>query len=79
MAQMGKVDVRTEEPIMRRRDRMPTITVRGDLAVGLQPPDVSSSITQQLEPIMDKPPRGAADLLFFPIRLCRKDPLCRNL
>jgi len=58
LSQLGKVDVRMEEPIMRRRDRMPTITVRGDIADGLQPPDVSAAITQQLQPMMDKLPSG---------------------
>lgn len=58
LSQVGKVDVRMEEPIMRRRDRMPTITVRGDIADGLQPPDVSSAITQQLQPIVEKLPSG---------------------
>ncbi|SFA89695.1 Multidrug efflux pump subunit AcrB [Collimonas sp. OK607] len=58
LSQVGKVDVRMEEPIMRRRDRMPTITVRGDIADGLQPPDVSAAITQKLQPIMDKLPDG---------------------
>ncbi|MEM4989146.1 efflux RND transporter permease subunit [Collimonas sp. H4R21] len=58
LSQVGKVDVRMEEPIMRRRDRMPTITVRGDIADGLQPPDVSAAITQRLQPIMDKLPGG---------------------
>ncbi len=58
LSQVGKVDVRMEEPIMRRRDRMPTITVRGDIAEGLQPPDVSAAITRQLQPIMDKLPTG---------------------
>lgn len=58
LSQVGKVEVRTEEPIMRRRDRMPTITVRGDIAEGLQPPDVSAAISQQLQPIMDKLPAG---------------------
>ncbi|SDP13840.1 Multidrug efflux pump subunit AcrB [Rhodoferax sp. OV413] len=58
LSQVGKVDVRMEEPIMRRRDRVPTITVRGDIADGLQPPDVSAAITQQLRPIMDKLPSG---------------------
>ncbi|MGF6546004.1 efflux RND transporter permease subunit [Paraburkholderia youngii] len=58
LSQVGKVDVRMEEPIMRRRDRMPTITVRGDIADGLQPPDVSTAITRQLQPIMDKLPDG---------------------
>jgi multidrug efflux pump subunit AcrB len=58
LSQVGKVEVRTEEPIIRRRDRMPTITVRGDIAEGLQPPDVSAAITHQLQPIMDKLPAG---------------------
>ena len=35
LSQVGKVEVRMEEPIMRRRDRVPTITVRGDIAEGL--------------------------------------------
>jgi hypothetical protein len=35
---------------MRRRDRMPTITVRGDIGDGLQSPDVPSANTQQLSP-----------------------------
>lgn len=58
LSQVGKVDVRMEEPIVRRRDRMPTITVRGDIAEGLQPPDVSTAIAQQLQPIMSKLPSG---------------------
>lgn len=58
LSQVGKVDVRMEDPILRRRDRTPTITVRGDIAEGLQPPDVSTAITQQLQPIMDKLPSG---------------------
>lgn len=58
LSQVGVVDVRMEEPIMRRRDRTPTITVRGDIADGLQPPDVSAAITQQLQPIVDKLPSG---------------------
>ncbi|KPZ27454.1 efflux RND transporter permease subunit [Pseudomonas coronafaciens] len=58
LSQVGSVDVRMEEPVMRRRDRMPTITVRGDIADGLQPPDVSTAITHQLQPIIDKLPSG---------------------
>ncbi len=58
LSQVGEVDVRMEEPIMRRRDRMPTITVRGDIADGLQPPDVSTAITRQLQPIMVQLPSG---------------------
>jgi multidrug efflux pump subunit AcrB len=58
LSQVGQVDMRMEEPIMRRRDRMPTITVRGDIADGLQPPDVSAAITRQLQPLIDKLPSG---------------------
>jgi multidrug efflux pump subunit AcrB len=58
LAQVGQVDVRMEDPVVRRRDRMPTITVRGDIAEGLQPPDVSVAITRQLQPVMDKLPGG---------------------
>ena len=58
LAQLGQVDVRMEDPIIHRRDRVPTITVRGDIADGLQPPDVSVAITRQLKPIMDKLPSG---------------------
>ncbi|WP_417528813.1 efflux RND transporter permease subunit [Marinomonas shanghaiensis] len=58
LSQIGEVDVRMEEPIMRRRDRVPTITVRGDIADGLQPPDVSVAITAQLQPIINTLPNG---------------------
>jgi multidrug efflux pump subunit AcrB len=37
---------------------MPTITVRGDIAEDLQPPDVSTAITKQLQPIIEKLPSG---------------------
>jgi multidrug efflux pump subunit AcrB len=58
LSQVGEVDVRMEDPILRRRDRTPTITVRGDIAEGLQPPDVSGVIVKQLQPIIDKLPGG---------------------
>lgn len=58
LSQVGKVDVRMEEPVMRRRDRVPTITVGGDVDDTLQPPDVSAAITRQLQPIIDKLPSG---------------------
>jgi len=58
LSQVGKVEVHMEEPIMRRRDRMPTITVRGDIADNLQPPDVSTAITKQLQPIIARLPSG---------------------
>ncbi|KQV61518.1 efflux RND transporter permease subunit [Duganella sp. Root336D2] len=58
LSQVGKVEVLAEEPVMRRRDRLPTITVRGDIAEGLQPPDVSAAISRQLQPLIDKLPSG---------------------
>jgi multidrug efflux pump subunit AcrB len=47
-----------EDPLLRRRDRTPTITVRGDIADNLQPPDVSAAIMKQLQPIVDSLPPG---------------------
>ena len=58
LSQVGQIEVRMEEPIIRRRDRMPTITVRGDIADGLQPPDVSTAIGKQLQPVIEKLPGG---------------------
>jgi multidrug efflux pump subunit AcrB len=58
LSQVGTVEVRMEEPILRRRDRTPTITVRGDVAEGLQPPDVSNALITQLQPLIEKLPKG---------------------
>lgn len=58
LSQIGTVDIRMEDPILRRRDRTPTITVRGDIADGLQPPDVSTAVWQELQPIIAKLPTG---------------------
>ncbi|MGQ8707070.1 efflux RND transporter permease subunit [Serratia sp. TSA_198.1] len=58
LSQIGDVDVRMEDPVLRRRDRTPTITVRGDIAENLQPPDVSTAITKALQPVIDQLPAG---------------------
>jgi multidrug efflux pump subunit AcrB len=58
LSQLGEFEVRAEEPIIRRRDRVPTITVRGDIDEALQPPDVSAVITKQLQPLIEKLPEG---------------------
>jgi multidrug efflux pump subunit AcrB len=58
LSQVGTVDVRMEDPILRRRDRTPTMTVRGDIAEGLQAPDVSTAILKQLQPLIAKLPDG---------------------
>jgi multidrug efflux pump subunit AcrB len=56
--QIGRAEVRMEEPLLRRRDRTPTITVRGDIDETLQPPDVSVEVQKVLAPIMAKLPAG---------------------
>lgn len=58
LSQIGKIEVGMEDPVLRRRDRTPTITVRGDIADNLQPPDVSVAIMKELQPIVDSLPAG---------------------
>ncbi|ARD62288.1 MFS transporter [Kosakonia radicincitans DSM 16656] len=58
LSQIGTFEVRMEDPVLRRRDRTPTITVRGDIADSLQPPDVSVAIMKQLQPIITSLPDG---------------------
>src|SRR5256714_6530564 len=58
LSQIGTVEIRMEDPILRRRDRTPTITVRGDIAEGLQPPDVSTAVWKELQPIIAQLPAG---------------------
>jgi len=58
LSQIGTSEVRMEDPILRRRDRTPTMTVRGDIAEGLQPPDVSSAVLKDLQPIIARLPAG---------------------
>jgi len=58
LEQIGKMEIRMEDPILRRRDRTPTITVRGDIAEHLQPPDVSAEIQKALAPSVARLPAG---------------------
>jgi multidrug efflux pump subunit AcrB len=58
LSQIETVGIRMEDPILRRRDRTPTMTVRGDIAEGLQPPDVSTAVLKDLQPIIAKLPAG---------------------
>ena len=60
ISQIGKLELRMEDPILLRRDRVPTITVRGDIANGLQPPDVSNAMFKKLEPVIRALPPGYA-------------------
>jgi multidrug efflux pump subunit AcrB len=47
-----------EDPILRRRDRTPTITVRADINESLQPPEVSREIQAALQPLIATLPTG---------------------
>lgn len=58
ISQIGKLELRMEDPILLRRDRVPTITVRGDIANSLQPPDVSTAMLKKLQPVIDTLPPG---------------------
>ena len=58
LSQIGEVEVQMEDPVLRRRDRTPTITVRGDIAENLQPPDVSTAMIKALQPVIDTLPAG---------------------
>lgn len=56
--QIGHSEVRMENPVMRRRDRFTTITVRGDIGEEFQPPEISLQVIKQIQPIVDQLPAG---------------------
>ncbi len=58
VSQVGQVRVEMEDQFLARRDREPTITVRGDIDEGLQPPDVTARVLPKLKPIIAGLPAG---------------------
>jgi multidrug efflux pump subunit AcrB len=58
LSQIGHIEIQPEDPIMRRRDRTPTITVQADIDERLQPPEVSQEIATALKPITQRLPTG---------------------
>jgi multidrug efflux pump subunit AcrB len=58
LSQIGHVEVRPEDPILRRRDRVPTVTVESDIDEVSQPPQVSTAIEQALQPVIAQMPPG---------------------
>jgi len=58
LSQVGHVEIRPEEPILKRRDRLPTITVQGDIDESLQPPQLSVEIEKAIQPIIASLPQG---------------------
>ena len=58
LTQIGRIETRSENPIMRRRDRVPIITLQCDIDDELQPPQVSGEIERALKPVKDALPSG---------------------
>ena len=58
LSQIGHIEMRPEDPILRRRDRVPTITVQSDIDQVSQPPQVSMEIEQALAPVLARLPDG---------------------
>ena len=58
LSQIGHIEIRPEDPILRRRDRTPTITVQSDFDEAMQPPEVSMEIERALAPIIARLPNG---------------------
>ncbi|WP_448538920.1 efflux RND transporter permease subunit [Sphingobium yanoikuyae] len=56
--QIGRMEVRMEDPILRRRDRYTTITVRGDIGEEFQPNDISMEVIKDIKPIVEALPAG---------------------
>ena len=56
--QIGRADIRLEEPMMKRRDRTSVITIRSDFNEATQPPEVSKQIMTALQPLIASLPAG---------------------
>lgn len=56
--QIGHSEVRFEEPLLKRRDRVPVITVRSEINEATQPPEVSKEIMTALQPLIASLPAG---------------------
>ncbi len=58
LSQVGEMQVIEEDPILKRRDRMPTITVQSDHDDAVQPPQVTADLAKAIQPIIDRLPSG---------------------
>jgi multidrug efflux pump len=58
LAQVARIEFGHEEPILWRRNRDMAITLRGDVADGVQAPTVTQEIWPRLKPLMDRMPDG---------------------
>ena len=58
ISQVAKIDVVLEEGRTWRHNRLPTITVRADVADGVQPPDVTEALLPKIDAIRASLPSG---------------------
>jgi multidrug efflux pump subunit AcrB len=58
LSQVGPVVVKEEDPILKRRDRTPTITVQSDNDESVQPPQVTAEVLKSIQPVVAKLPDG---------------------
>jgi len=58
LSQVGKVEIREEDPILKRRDRTPIITVQSDHDDSVQPPQVTMEVWKSIQPIISMLPDG---------------------
>jgi len=58
LSQLGRVEIQEEDPILKRRDRLPTITVESELDDALEPPQVTGERSEAIQPIIHKLPVG---------------------
>ncbi len=58
VSQVGRVIIEPEDPILHRRNRIPTITVQSDIDDSLQPPQVTGEVSAALKPVMASLPAG---------------------
>ncbi|HRD88068.1 MAG: efflux RND transporter permease subunit, partial [Candidatus Accumulibacter sp.] len=58
LAQLAKISYELEEPVIARRNRLPTVTVRADIRDGMQAPAVTARIDPLLDPLRERLPPG---------------------
>jgi len=58
LSQIGRSEIHLEYPIMKRRDRVPVITVRSEINEATQPPEVSKDVAKALQPLIASLPPG---------------------
>lgn len=58
LEQIGKLEILQEDPKLARRNRLPTMTIRGDIDDALQPAEVAHRLMRDFQPLIDALPPG---------------------